>query len=335
VHAVSFKESRWRARSRSECGGVWLALCVGLGCIAAYPAPSLAQAPATPAPLASPTQPAGGTTTPPSVTEPLPSRGGHGETALAEPATAADSHAHDVTALSKQTQNPVADLVSLPFQFNFNNGGALRDQTQMVLNFQPVIPIHLGSKLNLITRPILPIISTPGSDGRRDRGLGDMQLQTYFAPAGKGALMWGVGPLISFPIATVPAFVTGSWGLGAGGLFVVTHGPFVVGALVNQVWNVKDNDGRPRVNAFSTQPFFNFNFGAGWAVGLAPTITASWDADKENTWTLPLGASITKTLVFDKQPMVIGVQYYRNVIRPDAAPANQLRLVLNFLFPGG
>jgi hypothetical protein len=30
----------------------------------------------------------------------------------------------DATALAKQTQNPVADLVSIPFQFNFNRGRA-------------------------------------------------------------------------------------------------------------------------------------------------------------------------------------------------------------------
>src|SRR5262249_32472996 len=147
------------------------------------------------------------------------------------PGAAAASAGQDAVALSKKTQNPVADLVALPFQFNFNNGGGLRDQTQMVLNFQPVIPIHLGSKVNLIARSVIPILSTPDGSGRRDRGLGDIQEQLYFAPAKEGLFTWGLGPVFSFPTATVPAATTGSWGLGPGGLFVVTAGPFVVGGL--------------------------------------------------------------------------------------------------------
>ncbi len=43
------------------------------------------------------------------------------------PAFAQISPEPDATALAKQSQNPVADLVSVPFQFNFNTGGGLED----------------------------------------------------------------------------------------------------------------------------------------------------------------------------------------------------------------
>ncbi|HKO94916.1 MAG TPA: hypothetical protein VJU61_27370, partial [Polyangiaceae bacterium] len=255
-------------------------LCCALVGVASLPsATGLAQAPAPDASAAVAAQPAPESAAP--AATPGAQQGAPEPVAGGQPEAAAADKEHDVTELSKQTQNPVADLVSFPFQFNFNNGGALRDETQLVLNFQPVIPIHLGSKVNLIARTVMPIITTPNAEGGRDRGLGDTQLQLYFAPA-KGKIMWGVGPMLSFPIATVPAFVTGSWGLGAGGLVVATLGPFVIGALVNQIWNIKDNDGRPRVNAFLLQPFFNFNFGPGWAVGLGPIITANWDANRGN-----------------------------------------------------
>jgi hypothetical protein len=251
------------------------------------------------------------------------------------PATPAhEAHGEDVGALAKATQNPVADLVSLPFQFNFNMGGALGDQTMFNLNFQPVIPIHLGSKVNLIARSIVPMLSTPTPTGDRDRGIGDIQEQLFFAPSAATKVVWGVGPALSFPTATVPVAITGSWGLGPSGVVVATLGPFVVGALASQVWSVKDNEGRPRTNLLSVQPFFNYNFGHGWALGLAPIITASWDAARDDTWTLPLGASISRTLVFAKQPMTLGFQYYYNVLRPDSAAANQIRVVVNFLFPG-
>jgi hypothetical protein len=256
---------------------------------------------------------------------------------LAPTQAPADAHvkgAGDAVALAKATQNPVADLVSLPFQFNFNNGGGLGDETMFNLNFQPVIPIHLGSRVNLIARSIVPILSVPNPNGGRDRGMGDIQEQLFLAPSAAGKVVWGLGPMLSFPTATVPSATTGSWGLGPSGVFVINAGPFVLGGLVSQVWNIKDNAGPPRTNIFSAQPFVNYNFGAGWALGLAPIITASWDADRSNTWTLPLGGSVSKTLVFDKQPMTLSFQYYRNVIRPDGAPANQIRVVLNFLFPG-
>jgi hypothetical protein len=264
-----------------------------------------------------------------------PETNADGAAAAAGAPNGAPPPAKDVAELAKATQNPVADLVALPFQFNFNTGGGLGDQTLFNLNFQPVIPIHLGSKVNLIARSIVPIFSAPAAGGERERGLGDIQEQLFFAPSRAGALVWGLGPIFSFPTATAASFVTGSWGLGPTGVFVLNAGAFVVGGLISQVSNIKDNEGRPRTNLFTLQPFFNYNFGAGWAVGLAPIITASWDAPRDDTWTLPLGASISRTLVFDKQPMTLSFQYYRNVVRPDAGPANQLRVVVNFLFPGG
>src|SRR5262249_22960256 len=66
----------------------------------------------------------------------------------------------DETELAKKTQNPVADLISVPFQNNFNFGIGPRDTTALVLNVQPVIPFHLTDDWNLITRTITPIIST-------------------------------------------------------------------------------------------------------------------------------------------------------------------------------
>lgn len=250
-------------------------------------------------------------------------------------AAPASGHA-DLASLAKATQNPVADLVAIPLQFNFNNGGALGDQTLFNLNFQPVLPIHLGPKLNLIARTVAPIFSAPAADGERERGVGDIQEQLFFSPTKTfGSLVWGVGPVMSFPTATASSFATGSWGLGPSGVFVINVGSFVLGGLVSQIWNVKDNEGRPRVNTFTAQPFINYNFGAGWALGLGPVISANWDADRDDTWTLPLGGGISRTLVFDKQPMTLGFQYYRNVITPDSGPDNQLRVVVNFLFPGG
>src|SRR5947209_1495874 len=107
-----------------------------------------------------------------------------------------------VTELAKTTQNPVGDVVSVPFQFNFNGGGAYKDQTFFNLNFQPVIPIHLNRKVTLISRTIVPIDSIPTGNGTSSSGVGDIQEQTFFTPAAPHKLIVGLGPSFSFPTAT-------------------------------------------------------------------------------------------------------------------------------------
>ena len=108
---------------------------------------------------------------------------------------------HSVTDLAKETQNPVGDIVSVPFQFNFNSGGAYQDQTFFNLNFQPVIPIHLTHKLTYIIRTIVPVVSIPTGNGVSYSGVGDIQEQTFFTPARPGKVIWGIGPSFSFPTA--------------------------------------------------------------------------------------------------------------------------------------
>src|SRR5271165_279195 len=63
--------------------------------------------------------------------------------------------------LAKESQNPIANLISVPFQNNFNFGIGPKDTTQWDLNVQPVIPITLNKDWNLITRTIMPIINQP------------------------------------------------------------------------------------------------------------------------------------------------------------------------------
>src|SRR5262245_32712720 len=93
---------------------------------------------------------------------------------------------HNETELAKTTQNPVGDVVSVPLQFNFNGGGALKDETFFNLNFQPVIPIHVSRRVTLISRTIIPINSFSGENGVRYSGFGDIQEEMFFTPAKAG-----------------------------------------------------------------------------------------------------------------------------------------------------
>lgn len=248
-----------------------------------------------------------------------------------EPAPA--SATHDVGELAKKTQNPVADLVAVPFQFNFNTGGDLGDATFFNLNFQPVVPFKLTENWNAIARTIIPISSVPGSDNESFSGIGDIQEQFFITPAKPGAIIWGLGPALSLPTATAPPLRTGTWAAGLTGVVVKMAGPWVLGGLVSQWWPMADAGGDPRTDLFLVQPFVNFNLPRGYALSTAPTITANWDAPSGQQWTVPLGFGISKTTVFSGRPTQLGVQYYYNVKRPDGSGGQTLRLVYSLLFP--
>jgi len=240
---------------------------------------------------------------------------------------------HDATDLAKASQNPVGDLISLPFQFNFNTGGGLEDRTFFNLNFQPVMPIKVTPSINLIARTIVPVVSIPGPDGLRVSGVADFQQQLFLTPASQGKIIWGVGPAFSLPTATADVVKTGTWAGGIDAVALTMHGPWVVGGLITQFWPMSDAGGEPKTNQFVFQWFVNYNFGKGWALATAPLNTANWDADKGQQWTVPLGVGISKTTVFNGRPMTLGAQYYYNVKRPDGSAVTQLRFVVALLYP--
>ena len=119
----------------------------------------------------------------------------------AESASDQDSKTEE---LAKETQNPIANLISVPFQNNFNFGIGPNDATQYLLNIEPVIPISLNKDWNLITRTIMPIINqpSPAPGIGSEFGLGDINPTVFISPANSGKLIWGVGPTMTFPTAT-------------------------------------------------------------------------------------------------------------------------------------
>jgi hypothetical protein len=82
--------------------------------------------------------------------------------------------AQDQADLAKASQNPVAAMISLPFQNNTFFGVGPDDDTANVLNIQPVIPIGIGP-VNLINRTIFPLIYLPDvTDGPGRAAGGDL-----------------------------------------------------------------------------------------------------------------------------------------------------------------
>ena len=251
-------------------------------------------------------------------------------------ATAAEENA---TELAKKAQNPIADMVSLPFQYNANFNTGPLDKTQEVLNIQPVYPVHLNTDWNVITRTIIPIISQPAFVPNQDStsGLGDIQFSAFFSPVKPtaGGWIWGAGAIAQFDTANNDRLGQGKTGLGPTAVMLRFDGPWVYGGLVNNIWSVSGGY-RPAVNQFLFQPFINYNFPKhpGRYLTFSPIVTANWKAQGSgNEWTVPLGLGIGQILRIGKQPVNGQVSAYYNVERPDGGPNWQLRLQLAFLFP--
>ena len=240
-----------------------------------------------------------------------------------------------VEALSKQAANPVADLISIPFQNNLNMNQGPFDRNTNILNIQPVIPF-LGGKV--ITRTIMPIVSIPdyGSESGKaykGSGLADIVFTAFYKPESKGKLIWGLGPVLEFPTG---GEYRGSqkWSAGPSVLAMVQPGDWTLGALMNNVWSYAGDSERGDVNRMLLNAFVVRQLGDGWYVNSAPIITANWEADSGDQWTVPLGAGGGKVIMLGgKLPLNVQTGLYFNVVRPDFGPKMQWRVQAQFLIP--
>lgn len=252
-------------------------------------------------------------------------------------AGSAPAQEEDQKALAKAAQNPVASMISFPFQNTVNFGVGPYDRTQYILNVQPVIPFRLSEKWNLITRTIIPVLYQPdvwsntGSTG----GVGDIQASFFLSPAQPGKLIWGAGPVIQFPSGTDPGISQGIWGLGPTFVALTMPGNWVIGGLVNNIWSVGGQEGRPDVNQFLFQYFINYNMKKGWYISVSPIITANWKAGDGEKWTVPFGGGFGKIFKLGKLPVNGSAAVFYNAVTPTAGAKWALRLQLTLLFPAG
>ncbi len=240
--------------------------------------------------------------------------------------------------LAKLAQNPVGNLISVPFQNNTNFGIGPTDRAQNILNIQPVIPFTLNNDWNLITRTILPLVWQPEfapSQGTTF-GLGDTQLSAFASPSAPGpnGLIWGAGAILQMPTNT-NGLGNKNWGLGpsAVALHMERGDPWVYGALVNNVWSLSADKRGGSYNNFLLQPFVNYNFAGGFYINSAPIITANWKAEGGDQWTVPLGAGIGKIFHLGRLPVNTQLGAYYNVVTPDNGADWSTRLQVQFMFP--
>lgn len=249
------------------------------------------------------------------------------------PAGQAAAAAPSAAELAKQTQNPIASLISFPIQGNWDMGVGDRDATSALVNVQPVIPFAISKSTNVVLRIITPLMSKPssGTDGSRINGLGDIVFSTFLSPSKSGRVIWGVGPVMLLPTATNGTLGAEKFGIGPTAVVLVQPGKWTIGLLANQIWSVSGANDRENVNSSYLQPFVNYNLGSGLSVGVSAEATGNWEADKDR-WSSPLLFSASKVTLLGKRPvnfmMAAGPTF-----GPDAGPDWRFRFAANFLFP--
>jgi hypothetical protein len=247
--------------------------------------------------------------------------------------TSAGAQADSTGDLAKKLQNPIANLISVPLQSNWDFGIGRADAMRYTLNVQPVIPISLGREWNLVTRTIVPFIHaespTPGGDGAG--GIGDILQSFFFSPKEPiGGWIIGAGPVFLYPSASDEALGSGKWGAGPTAVVLRQDHGWTYGLLANHVWSFAGNADRPDVSATFLQPFVSYTTTTHTTFGLNTESTYDWKAKE---WTVPINLTVSQLLKIGEHPVQfqVGGRYYAE--RPQGGPDWGLRFTITFLFP--
>ena len=241
--------------------------------------------------------------------------------------------------LAKKLQNPVADLISVPIQNNWDFGIGPADAMRYTANIQPVVPVSISEDWNLIIRTILPVIyqgaldNTPGapaSVGESHSGLGDTTQSFFLSPkAPWHGWIWGAGPVGYYPTATDSALGAGKWGVGPTVVALRQEHGFTYGILANQIWSVAGWSDQ-YISATYLQPFLSYTTKTYTSFFVNSETTYNWRTDEA---TAPINVGAQQLLKIHKQIIALEVGYRYYIEKPSGGPDWGLRFQIVFLFP--
>jgi len=233
--------------------------------------------------------------------------------------------------LAKKLVNPISSMVSVPFQFNWDQGYSTGDGRKMTLNFQPVIPFSLNEEWNLISRTILPVVKQNDifGDSSTEYGLGDTLQSLWFSPKEptEAGLIWGLGPAIYLPTATDTKLGADTWGAGPTAVALIQPGPWTIGAMGNHIWSFDNHV----INSSYVQPFLAYTTPTAWTFILNSESTYNWNSEE---WSVPINGMVSKLVNIGGQKVSFqgGVGYYANS-STRGAEGWRARFAVTFLFP--
>jgi hypothetical protein len=254
--------------------------------------------------------------------------------------TAADDKAAQEAELAKKLQNPVAALISVPIQNNWDFGLGSDNAMKYTANIQPVIPISISQDWNLIARTILPVVylgalsnntNAPSSVRQSHFGLGDTTQSFFFSPKNPvGGWILGAGPVGYYPTATDEALGAGKWGAGPTIVALQQKAGFTYGILANQIWSFAGQEDRREINSTFIQPFASFTTKTYTTFGINTETTYNWQTEEA---TVPMNFTIQQLVKIGKQPIALQLGYRYYIEKPDGGPDWGLRFTITFLFP--
>ena len=234
--------------------------------------------------------------------------------------------------LLKKSLNPVASLISVPFQNNWDFGIGPSHAMKYTLNFQPVIPVSLNDQWNVISRTVIPTIylesTAPGIGSKF--GLGDILQSFFFSPKeSPGGWILGGGPALLLPTASDSALGSGKWGAGPTAVVLRQDKGLTYGVLANHIWSYA-GWGEQNVNATFLQPFVAYSFKTFTTLMVNTEATYDWNAHQ---WSVPVNFQISQMLKVGTQPITIafGPRVYAE--GPKGGPDWGFRFGITFMFP--
>jgi hypothetical protein len=242
--------------------------------------------------------------------------------------------ASDSQELAAKLSNPISDLVSVPFQFNWEQNVGPSKLTRFVLNVQPVMPFAMSKDWNLIVRVIAPLVSQPplADGGVAASGMGDITPSFFFSPSKPSKFTWGVGPVFVLPSTSEPTLGTGKWSAGPTIVALRQSGKWTVGALWNQAWSFSGDPARNDVNQMFLQPFLSYQATHTVTLTAQSETTANWEVD-EGRWTVPINVLVAKLSTFGAFPASYQLGFGAFPEHPATGPSWKIRAAIVVLMP--